>query len=803
MTTWRPWLRRLAIATALRLLPDGPIAGIVLSDGDIAATEHTVWSMLGLGHRIRVIERSAPDDVQAALARAERLGVEVFAADWTTHAGAEAALVGLDVHDVVVVGSSGETFEITDWGAARAEIESLAGSPGGVLVDGIPQLRMHAPDAELMEVLGTSCASSLEHVRVVAGPSEDPSAHAAASTAEPGIAELIALVLFDDAAGVTASACEATIDDAAEIADAVVVLDRSAVGGVDVGGVDVGGLDVEGVEGLDVNVPVFAVDWSDPSQLSELLDSLDARHFMVLAAGERVLVDQVGWAGDQCLLDESPVALLVGDDTQIRIAPCNAEMIGEIGSAPTPTTLVGNGIRLVPAGLPHGDVIIMRFPSLASPGEVRRAIEGDERSGEQLAEALVLDEDLRLLEQARSERPIDWSRPRHGAKVGVVVVVDDPGHESWSRCADTLRSLEDQTHQVAEVVLVVPAGTDVPASFVDLVRVIEHHGLFDHDPPDARLARMANTGSLIVEGDWVALVDPGDVFHRNHIEHSLGVAYDDRSEYVHGLVVTHSVGESQVEMAADRQGRTGQLGPLLFAGELRALQLRPNAQLAGEHASANRAARLACLGAIESAAEMVTAVRPRVAGSCVSSPPVSKTTIGRRLHLGCGPNHLEGWVNIDVDEARDPDLVHDLSKGLPFEDGSADLVYSEHFFEHLTLREGLALLRECKRVLRSGGVLRIAMPDLESTVHAYLHGWRDQVWVNDFPQLDSAAHMLNMGLREWGHQYVYDFADLTMRLRTLGFDSVRRGGWGQSNIQEFVGLETREDSLLIVEATSS
>src|SRR2546430_12396547 len=54
-----------------------------------------------------------------------------------------------------------------------------------------------------------------------------------------------------------------------------------------------------------------------------------------------------------------------------------------------------------------------------------------------------------------------------------------------------------------------------------------------------------------------------------------------------------------------------------------------------------------------------------------------------RLHLGCGPNHKAGWLNIDLmDEVADLSL--DLREPLPFADGSVKHVYSEHAFEHLT-----------------------------------------------------------------------------------------------------------------------
>src|SRR5579864_5674354 len=82
-----------------------------------------------------------------------------------------------------------------------------------------------------------------------------------------------------------------------------------------------------------------------------------------------------------------------------------------------------------------------------------------------------------------------------------------------------------------------------------------------------------------------------------------------------------------------------------------------------------------------------------------------------KLHLGCGTTPLDGWINIDVDpNLFHADLIWDLTQGLPFEDKSCALVHSEHVLEHFPLEAGINLLRECRRVLQPGGVLRVGMP---------------------------------------------------------------------------------------------
>jgi predicted SAM-dependent methyltransferase len=171
-----------------------------------------------------------------------------------------------------------------------------------------------------------------------------------------------------------------------------------------------------------------------------------------------------------------------------------------------------------------------------------------------------------------------------------------------------------------------------------------------------------------------------------------------------------------------------------------------------------------------------------------------------RLCLGAGGAPLSGWVNVDFEPGCDVRL--DLRFALPLPDRSVALIASEHVIEHLALTDGLALLRECRRVLADDGVLRVATPDLAALVRAYQGDWRAQDWVNwpGHEWIDSAARMLNVSFRSWGHLHLYDHDELTRRLAEAGFAATRRCALGESPTPGLAGLETRADSLLVVEA---
>ncbi|MBW8190826.1 glycosyltransferase [Neiella marina] len=177
-----------------------------------------------------------------------------------------------------------------------------------------------------------------------------------------------------------------------------------------------------------------------------------------------------------------------------------------------------------------------------------------------------------------------------------------------------------------------------------------------------------------------------------------------------------------------------------------------------------------------------------------------------KLNLGCGADQKEGWINIDSGDhfgQQGLDIVHDLATGIPFPSNSIDFIFHEHFIEHLTREQGKALTQECFRVLKPGGVLRIACPDLRQAVLDYLNDeikTREEFVKYCSHWMDkSNAEILNLSMREWGHQYIYDEEDLTKLLREVGFSeaAIRRAEVGKSDFSELASLETRKDSLVI------
>ena len=180
-----------------------------------------------------------------------------------------------------------------------------------------------------------------------------------------------------------------------------------------------------------------------------------------------------------------------------------------------------------------------------------------------------------------------------------------------------------------------------------------------------------------------------------------------------------------------------------------------------------------------------------------------------RINLGCGSHILEGWFNTDffpkwyLPQYRGV-AYQDVSRPFPFDSQTFDYVYSEHMIEHLPLETGLAMLEECHRVLKPGGKIRIATPDLDNLVglcneerseeqEHYLHQSVDVYWpgCNEY----SPAFVLNQFLRDWGHQFVYDAATLSASMEKVGFTEARRYAPGDSDDEQLRGIERHGEEI--------
>lgn len=174
----------------------------------------------------------------------------------------------------------------------------------------------------------------------------------------------------------------------------------------------------------------------------------------------------------------------------------------------------------------------------------------------------------------------------------------------------------------------------------------------------------------------------------------------------------------------------------------------------------------------------------------------------RCIHLGAGGHHIDGWINVDLLPAG-VDVLANFAQPLPFRSGAADLLHSEDLLEHLDADVGKQLLRECHRILKPGGVMRLLTPDLRALVLTiYIDSAHEQLaWCRQLLGADGPYEALNMHLRMNGdHRFVYDEEHLTSVLEGVGF-RVRRVRYNWSPVRELRYLDLRDFGLnLFLEA---
>ena len=171
----------------------------------------------------------------------------------------------------------------------------------------------------------------------------------------------------------------------------------------------------------------------------------------------------------------------------------------------------------------------------------------------------------------------------------------------------------------------------------------------------------------------------------------------------------------------------------------------------------------------------------------------------KKLQLGTSNSPIIGWLNTDVLPTNRRVAYLDATRRFPFNDDIFDYVYSEHMIEHLEHQSAVFMLRECFRVLKPGGKIRISTPDLK--VYTGLHSkektasqkfYIDWVIRNLMPEVDycEEVFLINNAFRAWGHQFLYDRETLKVTMTRIGFEDIKYYQPGVSDDENLRGIES-------------
>lgn len=175
----------------------------------------------------------------------------------------------------------------------------------------------------------------------------------------------------------------------------------------------------------------------------------------------------------------------------------------------------------------------------------------------------------------------------------------------------------------------------------------------------------------------------------------------------------------------------------------------------------------------------------------------------RRLNWGCGGHPEPGWVNSDLkDDHPGIDVPCDIRDGLPLEDSSFDYVVSIHALPELPMTDLVGALRELRRVLKPGGVLRLGLPDLDRGIKAYLENDRDYFLIPDEDAATIGGKFVTQ-LLWYGWSRTLFTLDFTEELlRQAEYHEIVACSYREtkSRFPEIVELDSRERESFFVEA---
>lgn len=191
-----------------------------------------------------------------------------------------------------------------------------------------------------------------------------------------------------------------------------------------------------------------------------------------------------------------------------------------------------------------------------------------------------------------------------------------------------------------------------------------------------------------------------------------------------------------------------------------------------------------------------------------------------KLHLGCFDQVLPGWINTDITPhifvSRIPHLAFllfkagflsrqryqqhrrgvfrairylDCTKKFPYANDTFDYVCSSHLLEHLYPRQASFCLSEIHRILKKGGIVRVAVPDLDRMIADY-----DAQHPEEF--LESVFEAKQKRDKN-KHHWHYNEISLAKLLNQVGFREVYRCQFGQGRCADVTLIDNRPESLFM------
>ncbi len=175
-----------------------------------------------------------------------------------------------------------------------------------------------------------------------------------------------------------------------------------------------------------------------------------------------------------------------------------------------------------------------------------------------------------------------------------------------------------------------------------------------------------------------------------------------------------------------------------------------------------------------------------------------------KLQIGAGFHRIPGWLDSDIQPRFASTVYLDITRPFPLPSSSFDFILSEHIIEHVPFPGAVNAAHECFRVLRPGGRVRFATPDLlqllglfrptQDAIQRRYSTWIVKTFV-PYAYDATPCFVLNNAFRNWGHAFLYDEQTLRELLSRAGFIDIVRRMPTESDVPELRNVDFHSECI--------
>ena len=170
------------------------------------------------------------------------------------------------------------------------------------------------------------------------------------------------------------------------------------------------------------------------------------------------------------------------------------------------------------------------------------------------------------------------------------------------------------------------------------------------------------------------------------------------------------------------------------------------------------------------------------------------------LYVGCGHHRMSGFTHVEISVGKQfkkggnvgpPDILADITRHIPLEDNSVDLIFSRATLEHLTYQELINHLLECQRLIKKSGYIRMSVPDMDIMINNYIDKQEDLEKAKRESEISTAmmpcenhTDLFIQRVLYHDHYYLHNFDTLSRALKKTGFTNIKKVSAGQTLISD-------------------